>query len=323
MAHIVVYNIVVLFSAFQRSSSSFTIPLSLSLSLSLLSPIYHTTKSVLHRSLATLVFWWCSLQWSTSDCANFCLWISPSVSNPWWARGSRWTRANKDQILRQLVVKVHYREFFLTTLLCELSWLNSFPSASDRWRSSWSTCSCVLWLPGNLISVFLPLFSVRWRLCSSHVEFVDAVVCILLWSCILSLRNTMLFAYFVCSCLLSLRNTILFAYIVILPPLLKKHKKWMELNRFARVCCIHSDATIQLHLANNKRYLPSQAPEMNHAAQATIGTNTWGRTIVVYGARNKVDQNGVSSSNQSKTKPLRKQALVFFIMLALLRLCCI
>jgi hypothetical protein len=42
----------------------------------------------------------------------------------------------------------------------------------------------------------------------------------------------------------------------------------------ARVCCIHSDATIQLHLANNKRYLPSQAPEMNHAAQATIGTNT-------------------------------------------------
>jgi len=43
---------------------------------------------------------------------------------------------------------------------------------------------------------------------------------------------------------------------------------------FARVCCVHSDATIQLHLANNKRYLPSQAPEMNHAAQATTGTNT-------------------------------------------------
>jgi hypothetical protein len=37
---------------------------------------------------------------------------------------------------------------------------------------------------------------------------------------------------------------------------------------FARVCCIHSDATIQLHLANNKRYLPSQALELNHAAQA-------------------------------------------------------
>jgi hypothetical protein len=40
---------------------------------------------------------------------------------------------------------------------------------------------------------------------------------------------------------------------------------------------------------------------MNHAAQAAIGTNTRGRKIVVYRAWNKVDQNGVSSSNQSKT----------------------
>lgn len=91
---------------------------------------------------------------------------------------------------------------------------------------------------------------------------------------------------------------------VILPPLFKKHhvvcmhsdlasspQETQEMDGaqsisafFARVCCIHSDATIQLHLANNKRYLPSQAPEMNHAAQAAIGTNTQGRKIVVYRA---------------------------------------
>jgi hypothetical protein len=90
---------------------------------------------------------------------------------------------------------------------------------------------------------------------------------------------------------------------VILPPLFEKHhvcihcdfassaQETQEMDGaqsisafFARVCCIHSDATIQLHLANNKRYLPSQAHKMNHAAQAAIGTNTRGRKIVVYRA---------------------------------------